>query len=183
MNNEIEIIRSSRKTLSVEITRDLKIIIRVPFTAKNTDIERFIAEKSQWINKHLADAKARADSIGSTVPLTDIQIRELTGKALAVIPAKTAYYAGLIDVTYGKITVRKQKTRWGSCSSKGNLNFNCLLMLCPESVLDYVIIHELCHRKEMNHSKQFYKLLEQYCPNRKNSEKWLKENGASLICR
>ena len=82
-----------------------------------------------------------------------------------------------MGVKYGRITVRRQKTRWGSCSSKGNLNFNCLLMLCPDFVVDYVVVHELCHLKQMNHSERFWAEVERVLPQYKEARKWLKENG------
>jgi len=88
-----------------------------------------------------------------------------------------------VGVDYGRITIRSQRTRWGSCSAKGNLNFNCLLMLCPEEVRDYVVIHELCHRKELNHSPKFWAEVEKVCPDHARQRKWLKENGGSLIAR
>ena len=81
------------------------------------------------------------------------------------------------------ITIRNQKTRWGSCSSKGNLNFNCLLMLTPPEVIDYVVVHELCHRKEMNHSGAFWAEVEKVLPDYKEQVKWLKENGGQIIGR
>ncbi|MDY3888895.1 MAG: M48 family metallopeptidase, partial [Agathobacter sp.] len=80
------------------------------------------------------------------------------------IPKRVAYFADIMGVDYGRITIRMQKTRWGSCSSKGNLNFNCLLMLAPPEVIDYVVVHELCHRKEMNHSKAFWREVERVLP-------------------
>ena len=87
----------------------------------------------------------------------DAYIKELADKARIFIPERVKYYAEVIGVDYGRITIRCQKTRWGSCSSKGNLNFNCLLMLMPSEVIDYVVVHELCHIKQMNHSKAFWK--------------------------
>lgn len=87
------------------------------------------------------------------------------------------YFARQVGVDYGRITIRNQKTRWGSCSSKGNLNFNCLLMLAPAEILDYVVVHELCHRKEMNHSKAFWAEVEKVLPDYRESVKWLKEKG------
>ena len=115
--------------------------------------------------------------------MTDDRIRELAKKACKIIPQRVAYYAEKMGVTYGRITIRNQKTRWGSCSSKGNLNFNCMLMLAPREVLDYVVIHELCHRKEMNHSKRFWKEVEKVMPDYEVHKKWLKDNGSILLIR
>ena len=80
-------------------------------------------------------------------------------------------------MTYGRITIREQKTRWGSCSSKGNLNFNWKLIRMPEEILDYVVVHELAHRKEMNHSRQFYQTVASVLPDYRQRERWLKEHG------
>ena len=107
----------------------------------------------------------------------------LADKALDVIPGRVEYFANLIGVTYGRITIRNQKTRWGSCSSKGNLNFNCLLMSTPSEVLDYVVVHELCHRKEMNHSKAFWTEVEKALPDYRDAVKWLKEEGSQIMQR
>ena len=85
-----------------------------------------------------------------------------------------------MGVTYGRISIREQKTRWGSCSSAGNLNFNWRLIFAPEEVLDYVVVHELAHRKEMNHSKAFYAVVESVLPDYKSSRRWLREHGDSL---
>ena len=92
-----------------------------------------------------------------------------------------AHYAPLVGVSYGRITIRCQRTRWGSCSSKGNLNFNCLLMLAPPEVLDCIVVHELCHRKEMNHSQRFYAEVLRVMPDYRERYKWLKENGHMLM--
>ncbi len=101
-------------------------------------------------------------------------IRSRRKTILKLIPARVKEYAEIIGVSYGRITIRNQKTRWGSCSSKGNLNFNCQLMRLPEELRDYVIIHELCHRKEMNHSAKFWSEVEKYCPDYKALRKKLK---------
>jgi len=111
------------------------------------------------------------------------EIHKLAEFALKVILVKVKNYASLMNVQYGRITIRNQKTRWGSCSSKGNLNFNCLLMLAPDEVVDYVVIHELCHLIEMNHSKAFWKQVEQMMPDYKKHRKWLKDHGNEIMER
>ena len=103
--------------------------------------------------------------------------------AKQVIPEKVAYYARIMGVTYGRISIRKQKTRWGSCSREGNLNFNCLLMMTPPEVLDYVVVHELSHRLEMNHSARFWAQVEKVMPDYRVPRKWLKEHGGKLMMR
>ena len=111
------------------------------------------------------------------------EINELADKALIVIPEKVKKYAPIVGVDYGRITIRNQRTRWGSCSGKGNLNFNCLLMLFPDEVIDYVVVHELCHRIHMNHSAEFYAEVERVLPEYRKWKKWLKENGELYISR
>lgn len=114
---------------------------------------------------------------------TNEEIHEMADMALKVIPERVKYYAEILGVTYGRITIRNQKTRWGSCSSKGNLNFNCLLMCAPPEVIDSVVVHELCHLKQMNHSKAFYAEVLKVFPNYYKCHDWLKENGGALIKR
>ena len=115
--------------------------------------------------------------------LSDEELNELTKQAKKVFPERVKFYAPLIEVKYGKIYIRHQRSRWGSCSGKGNLNFNCLLVLAPPEVLDSVVVHELCHLKEMNHSKSFYEEVYKVMPDYDKNHMWLKENGAELISR
>lgn len=109
------------------------------------------------------------------------EITELTSKAKEELPAVVKKYASLMGVTYNRITIRHQKTRWGSCTKTGNLSFNCLIMKMPETVRNYVIIHELAHRKELNHSTKFWTIVAEYCPWYKDAKQWLKENGNRLL--
>ena len=127
--------------------------------------------------------KEQKKALDGIEPLSYSDIQALAEKALAVIPDRVKYYAEKIGVTYGRITIRNQRSKWGSCSAKGNLNFNCLLMLAPPEVLDSVIVHELCHRKEMNHSDKFYAEILRVFPDYHKWDKWLKENGGLLIMR
>lgn len=117
-------------------------------------------------------------------PKTNTELIEaLKAQAKVVIPEKVKHYAPLVGVDYGRITIRCQRTRWGSCSSKGNLNFNCLLMLMPDEVIDSIVVHELCHRKQMNHSAAFYNEVSKVFPEYKRCQKWLKENGGKIMKR
>ncbi len=177
----IEIIKSKRKTISIEITRELKVIVRAPDILSNREIQEFINEKANWIDKNLQIMRNRAEKQQALLKFTDAEINYLINKATAVIPIRVEYYAKIIGVKYNHISIKHQKTRWGSCSGKGNLNFNCLLVLCPPKVMDYVIIHELCHLKEMNHSPHFWAEVEKYSPDYKAYKQWLKENGSKLI--
>ncbi len=182
----IEVIRSKRKTLAIEIRPDMRVVVRAPEKIPQNEIMKFVEEKQNWIKKHLVQMYFKAEEIKKQKKepaLTNADIEKLCQKALSVIPDKVKYYAEIMGVTYGRITIRNQKTRWGSCSSKGNLNFNCLLMLMPDKVLDYVVVHELCHLKQMNHSKKFWMEVERYMPDYQNYKKWLNENGGALIER
>lgn len=180
----IKLVRSSRKSISIEITKDCIVVVRVPYRTGNREIVSILEEKRSWIEKNyekmLQKCKDR-EQAREKYDLTDDKIRELAQEAVEHIPTRVAYYASQIGVTYGRITIRNQKTRWGSCSSKGNLNFNCLLMLAPPEVLDYVVVHELCHRKQMNHSKKFWAEVEKILPQYKEQERWLQEKGSLLL--
>ncbi len=177
----IEIRRSYRKTLALEVTSDAKVIVRAPFRMSLAEIERFVNSKRAWIEKSLQKVQVRRTSQPDARKLTEKELELLAEKAKVVFPQKVAYYAGKVGVTYGRITIRNQRTRWGSCSSKGNLNFNCLLMLAPNEVQDYVVVHELCHRKEMNHSERFWMEVAKIMPDYKAYKKWLKEYGSTIM--
>ena len=175
---EYKIIRSGRKTLSVLIKRS-EIIVRAPQSAKNDEIEAFLERHKKWIEKNLKKQK----ELENIERLTPGEIEALADKALKVIPERVKIYAEKLGVEYGRITIRNQRTKWGSCTVKGNLNFNCLLMLAPPKVLDAVVVHELCHRKQMNHSDKFYNEVLTVFPEYHKWNKWLKDNGSLLMAR
>lgn len=178
----ITIIRSDRKTLSVQI-KNGELIARAPLRMKEKDIYAFIDSKKTWIQKHLASSEEAKKALGEIQPFTKEELKELTEEAKLIIPKRAEHYAPLIGVTYNRITIRSQRTRWGSCSSKGNLNFNCLLVLFPPEVIDSIVVHELCHRKHMNHSPQFYAEIEKVFPEYKKWHKWLNDNGGLYMER
>jgi len=169
--------------MSVEITKDGGVLVRAPLRMPESEIRRFVLEKEAWILSHIERAKAREKETAPESLLTKEEVRKLAESALQDLPERVRQFAPQVGVTYGGITVRNQKTRWGSCSSKGNLNFNCLLMLAPPEVRDYVVVHELCHRLEMNHSERFWAEVARVLPGWKASRKWLRENGTALMRR
>lgn len=177
-----EILRSSRRTLALEI-RDGRLLVRAPRRATQAEIEALLEKHGAWIEKHLQRAEAQRAAAEALAPLTVEELRALAERALQVIPERVRYYAPKIGVTYGRITIRAQRTKWGSCSAQGNLNFNCLLMLAPPEVLDSIVVHELCHRREMNHSERFYAEVLRVFPDYRKWNKWLKENGPLLMQR
>ena len=178
----IKIIRSSRKTLAIEVKAE-SVLVRAPRRMSQKEIWNFLEEKKGWIEKNLKKLQERQDLFQQQKPYTEEEIRMLAEQALDVIPKRVRYYAPLVGVDYGRITIRNQRTRWGSCSSKGNLNFNCLLILFPDEVLDSIVVHELCHRKHMNHSAAFYAEVERVFPEYRKCEKWLKEHGSLYLSR
>ncbi len=169
--------------MSVEIEKDLSVLVRAPLKMPEKDIRRFLEDSKEWIIKHI---KKRAESISENEGLEKLtmdEIRALADSAMKDMPGRVKKYAGIIGVNYGRITIRNQKSRWGSCTAAGNLNFNCLLMLAPEEVRDYVVVHELCHRKEMNHSNRFWAEVEKVIPDYKDRRKWLKTHGSAILDR
>lgn len=176
---DYRIIRSDRRTAAIQITRNGEVLVRCPRRMPEAEIRRFVAEKSAWIEGHLAALRA----VPQEPALTAAELHALAQKALEVIPARAAHFAPLAGVTYGQITIRSQRSRWGSCSGKGNLSFNCLLMLTPPEVLDYVVVHELCHRLEMNHSPRFWAEVERVLPDYRTRRTWLKDHGGAILRR
>lgn len=179
---DYEIIRSKRKTLGIEI-KGRRVIVRSPFCVADAQIDRFVNEHEDWIQKHFAKAAEKEKRAAALGFLTEKELRTLADKASDVIPERVEYYAKIIGVSYGRITIRKQRTKWGSCSGKGNLSFNCLLMLTTPEVIDCIVVHELCHRKEMNHSEHFYEEVRKAYPEYDKWHKWLKVNGGVIMSR
>lgn len=178
----IRVIKSGRRTISIEVTADCDVIVRAPYLTSRKEIARFIDDRADWINRTVRrmEKKRMQSGIATGTLLSDAQITELSLQAKEAIPPKADYYAMLLGVDYGRITIRNQKTRWGSCSAKHNLNFNCLLLRAPEEILDYVVVHELCHIRHMDHSGDFWHEVEGILPDYKKRRKWLRDYGERL---
>lgn len=179
---EYTLIKSRRKTIAIEIRED-GVIVRAPLRTSKREADAFVAKHADWIQKQRKKVDARRAERESVPRLTDEELAELKVRALDYIPGRVDHYARLMGLSYGRITLRMQKTRWGSCSAKKNLNFNILLMLAPPEVIDSVIVHELCHLREMNHSPRFYELVRSVYPEYDKWNRWLKQNGSLLMSR
>lgn len=183
-----QVIRSKRRTYSIELKKNGSLLLRMPLYAGNANAIRILKEKQFWIGAKLAEQKERLSTIPASHGYTEVQRAALEKRyrtaALDYIPKRVEYYADnyrfLLKNNYSRITIRDQKTRWGSCSSKGTLSFNWRLMLAPPGILDYVVVHELCHLSHMNHSREFWQCVEAVLPDYKERRKWLKEHGHEL---
>ena len=155
-DDNIQIIRSKRRSLGLEVRPDGSVVVRIPNRLSKKQLMEFLVKHKAWIDEKRHDELTTEERL---------RIKDTFVK-------KAAYYSQIMGVSVGNITIRNQKTRWGSCSSKGNLNFNYQLYYMPEELMDYVVIHELAHRRYMNHSEQFWAEVEKYCPDyrsRRNS--------------
>lgn len=179
----VEVRRSKRKSAAIKITADMQIVVFVPLYVSDNEIERMVISKSKWIDEHMLKVQSTIDERSKLEKITFEQIKELADQAVEYIPKRVKYYAEKENFVYNKITIKNLVSRWGSCSTKGNLNFNCLLMLTPDYVIDYIVVHELCHLREMNHSEKFWAEVEKIMPDYQRSELWLKQNGGNLISR
>ena len=172
----VSVIRSQRKSISLEVRDGDIILLRIPYMMSDRDVMYFLQENYDWVQNSVRKLVSRRDLRESTEAK---KLQELSEKELDDIKNKIAdrvrYYSRIMDVSYGKITIRNQKTRWGSCSYRGNLNFNYQLYYLPDELLDYVVIHELAHRRHMDHSDAFWAEVEKYCPDYRERRRKLKE--------
>ena len=157
-----ELIRSSRKTLALEITRDCRVLVRAPRSASQRTIDAFVAKHEGWIARHLEDQRRR--SAAAPPAPTPAEIETLKARARAVLLPKIAFWSQRMGVTPTGLKITTARKRWGSCSGKNSLCFSCFLMDRPEAAIDLVVVHELCHIRVKNHGPAFYTLLERYLP-------------------
>ena len=178
---EAEVVYSDRKSLGLEVSREGTVRVRAPKRASDLAIQSWVEEKKMWIARHYLEAMARREEAKERGVPDYVRYPALEEKyrrqAREKLSQRTAYFARQMGVSYGRITVRAAKTRWGSCSSRKNLNFNYKLAYMPQEIMDYVVVHELAHLRHMNHSREFWELVEQYIPDYRERRKWLKEHG------
>ncbi len=171
----VEIIYTGRKSLGLQVKSDGSVYARVPEGTADEVVRYFIEKHTTWILRKRSRLVNAPQGQLTRLP-------EVTGEAgrrqiRRLVTQRVAYYAGLMGVAYGRISMRNQKTRWGSCSSDGNLNFNCRLLFVPGELIDYVVVHELAHRRHMNHSPAFWQEVERYLPDYRERRERLKQYG------
>ena len=214
-----QIIRSNRKTLSLSINENADLVVRAPHRVSDDEIQKFISEKSAWIDNKQRLIKAQLEDnenqhssgqclyLGSLYPLkidnSNVEPISFNGhiftianvnrekislllkswykkRFIEVALPRLSYFSDKHKLKVNQVRVKEQKTLWGSCSSKNNINLNYLLIMAPMKVIDYVIVHELVHTIHKNHSAKFWQKVETIMPNYKDARKWLKENGYRL---
>lgn len=166
---------SRRKSLSIVVGQDMSVTVKAPLGIPFKNIKEFVLSRQDWICRKLDEYDAMPEPVSQT--LSDEEKKRMKKEARRQITSYVSHYAQKMHLSYGRIAIREQKTCWGSCSSKGNLNFNWKLVLMPPRIMEYVVVHELAHRVEMNHSKAFWAIVENYLPDYRTRRKWLKENG------
>lgn len=167
-----ELIRSQRKTLALEITREGRVLVRAPQRLPRSTIDAFVDRHADWIARHLAEQRRRlADA---PPPPTPEEIEALKTRARAELPGRVARWSHVMGVTPTGVKITTARKRYGSCSGKDSLCFSCFLMNCPEAAIDLVVVHELCHIREKNHGPRFYALLERYLPDYRERTKLLR---------
>ena len=167
---EYDVIYSDRKTISLSL-KDGRLTVRAPRRTSRARIEEVIRSHAAWIEKHVKRQKERAERIPE---LTEEQIADLRKRARILLTARTEYFSKIMGLKYGRITITGAKTRFGSCNSKGNIAYSYRLMFYSEEAIDYVVVHELAHLVEMNHSPRFYAIVSKYLPDYKRRAAMLK---------
>ncbi|MBR3806391.1 MAG: M48 family metallopeptidase [Clostridia bacterium] len=168
---EYKVIYSDRKTLSLSV-KEGRLIVRAPRRTSEVKIKEAVLSHADWIEKHIKSQLERAKNHPEP---SKSEIPALRERARAILSAKTAYFAEKMGLKYGRITITGAKTRFGACSSKGNISYSYRIIDYPEEAIDYVVVHELSHLVEMNHSPRFYKVVESVLPDYKERRKLLKK--------
>lgn len=153
---------------------DGAVVVTAPWWVGQSKVEQFVAHKSRWILDKLNYFKRFDGQVFFKRSKRDFL--EQKAAALALVQARVAHFNTLYNFTFKRIAVKNPKTRWGSCSKKGNLNFNYRLVHLPERLVDYVVVHELCHLQEFNHSRKFWELVGKTIPNYVELKRELKRN-------
>ena len=177
MNNSKEIsyriVRSNRRTVSLEVTPSLEILVRAPARMSVRDIEAFVEKNSAWIERAVARMSSRNRRMLSA-SLSDEECERLRALAKLEIPPRVEHFSRIMGLTPSSVKITSAKGRFGSCSGRNGLCFSFRLMCYPPEAIDYVVVHELAHIRHHDHSDEFYSLIEKYLPDYKEREKLLR---------
>ena len=168
---DYRVIKSKRKTATIEIDENCNIILRVPLRFSQKSIDDLLIRHTNWIEKHLLIQKEKQQH---KLVLSPIQIEALKLKAKEFIPQKVEYFAKIMNLKPTSVKITSAQKRFGSCSGKNSLCFSYILMQYPEEAIDYVVVHELAHIVHKNHGREFYQLIANYLPDYKERIKLLK---------
>ena len=163
--------------MRLTVHSDATLMVTAPKWVLNSEIEGFLNKQAEWILKEM-DRIVKAG--GKLFTDTKKDYKENKEKARKLVHERLEYFNQFYGFKWGRVSIRNQKTCWGSCSQKGNLNFNYKLALIPLELADYVIVHELCHLGELNHSKRFWNLVTRTIPRHKQARAKLRRNGLYL---
>lgn len=167
-----DLVRSARRTLAVEVTRDGRVVVRAPMRLSQKRIDAFVAEHAGWIEEHLAVQQKRRENHPEP---SEEQQAEYIRLAKEVLPGKVAQYSGIMGLYPTGLTITGARKRFGSCSGKNRICFSWRLMMYPEEAIDYVVVHELAHIRHKDHSRAFYACVEEVLPDWRERRKLLKE--------
>ena len=162
---------SSRKTISIQITREAEVVVLAPYHTAPEKIEELVHTHEDWISTHIKKMERRIDS---TPNLSEEEIQKMKIEAKQKLSEMVERFSRFMDLEYGRITITSAKSRFGSCSSDGNLSFSYRCMFYPLEVQEYIVVHELSHLVHMDHSKDFYKLVSSVLPDYKKRAQYLK---------
>lgn len=169
--NGYKVIRSSRRSISIEVGIFGRVLVRAPFAVSDTELEAFVAKQSGWIEKAQENQRLRRQRHPEP---TKEEAEVLRQKAREILPGRVEYFSSLTGLVPSSVKVTSAKTRFGSCSGKNAICFSYLLMSYPDDVIDYVVLHEIAHIKHHNHSKAFWKYVEGFMPDYKERRQRLK---------
>ena len=164
------VLRSRRRTMALEVTREGTALVRAPLRASEADITRFVEAHRAWLDAHIARRQAYLASHPTPSPQ---QIELWRQQARAVLPGRVAYWAARMGIQPAGVTITAARTRFGSCSGKNSLCFSLYLMAYPPEAIEYVVVHELAHLHEANHSPRFHAIVERYLPEWRERKKML----------
>ena len=169
-------ISSRAKRLRIQVRPGGEVVATLPYGISRAVLDKFIVAKTSWIVR----AVARMKKVSSQLKLPRADYRARRSEALRLVKSRIADLNQVYGFKFSSVTIRNQKSRWGSCSRRGNLSFNYRLLLLPPELADYVIVHELCHLQELNHSKKFWALVALAIPDPKKVRRELKHYSLRL---